>query len=742
MKKRLFLTVSLPLLLGAVLGSRGPLPQEQPQREDPSPLNRIVSLGTLSGLTVEASTAIARASNAAWWPWQGRRAREMEPTGRPIHKAHDPWDVVIFDGNDDIGDTYYDASCGSARGSSALTLVADKMPIDTVNTYRGNESGVIAWVSAEGGHWELFVADDRWMPHNADRYDTLFLWLNGPEQTDGAALPKVGLEDIDNEKSSAVKLGDFVSGVDGDTLTWERVSIPLSEFGEGGGFEPFKLKTVWFSQGESDGIQHTLWVGEVYLACNSVESFSLDLLQKASFNFFWHEVNHDNGLIRDKTDCSVSSIACLGFGLTAIGIGESPGWINRDEAKARVLLTLRTLWNGRQGDASTGCMGCKGFFYHLLTTDAGVRDGTSELSSIDTALLVAGILFAESYFDDPLDAQEAEIRALAGSLYRRVEWDWMLREDKTIAMQWTPEDGFSDIGWSGYNEAMILYLLAIGSPTHPIPASSWKAWCSTYAWETYDEHRFLRCLPCNPLFVHQYSHCWIDFRGTQDTCCVPEAIDYFEDSRQATLANRGYCAANALDRECYHQNSWGITASDGPSGYRARGPGPDTFCDDGTIAPTAAGGSIVFTPTESFHALEWMYDSLGAKLWGPYGFRDAYNCTQEWFSRIHIGIDQGPIVLMIENHQTQLVWHYFMRTQTITYALASVFGICGVRGDLNSDGAINVLDVLVVANIILGIQEPDACMVWRADCNNDRDINILDALAIVRVIMGIGTCGP
>jgi hypothetical protein len=391
----------------------------------------------------------------------------------------------------------------------------------------------------------------------------------------------------------------------------------------------------------------------------------LDLVQRTAFDYLWYETNPTNGLVKDRsTDASRSSIAAVGFGLSALPVGIDRGWISREEGRARVLTTLEFLGNSPDGPEADAT-GYKGFYYHFLDMQTGRRDGDSELSTIDTALLLAGVLHVQQYFDQD-DASEAKIRALADNLYRRVDWPWMQVRSARICHGWTPETGFLPYDWGGYNEAMILYLLALGSPTFPISPDSWTAWTSSYAWQT---HYGLGFVVFPPLFGHQYSHVWVDFRGIQDAYMRDKGLDYFENSRRATLANRAYAIANPLGWEDYGENVWGLTASDIPESYSARG-APPAESDDGTITPTAAGGSFAFTPRESLAALRHIYAAYRTQIWGPYGFKDAFNPSKKWFATDYLGIDQGPIVLMIENYRTGRIWHEFMQHPAIQHGLA------------------------------------------------------------------------
>ena len=394
----------------------------------------------------------------------------------------------------------------------------------------------------------------------------------------------------------------------------------------------------------------------------------LDSIQHTAFSYFWNEANPANGLIKDRsTDTSPCSIAAVGFGLSAICIGIDHGWITREEGRDRVLTTLETFWNGPQGSGPSGYMGYKGLFYHFLDMNTGMRVWNCELSTIDTALFLAGVLDAQQYFLGN-DATELQIRTLADDLYLRADWEFMRNLGPGIRMGWTPEGGFGGFGtWIGYNEATILYILALGSPTHAVPTSTWFTWTSGYDWLTYYGLSYVN-FP--PLFGHQYSHCWIDFRNRQDVYMANKGIDYFENSRRATLAAREYCIDNPLNRVGYSDLVWGLTASDDPWGYLAHGAPPGQN-DNGTITPTAAASSIAFAPEIVIPTLHHFYDSYQSQLWGPYGFKDAFHLGQDWWGPDYLGIDQGPIVIMIENHLNEAIWSRFMQNPYIQAGLAA-----------------------------------------------------------------------
>jgi hypothetical protein len=395
------------------------------------------------------------------------------------------------------------------------------------------------------------------------------------------------------------------------------------------------------------------------------DSALLDTLQHSAFNFFWLEANPANGLIRDRSQPGVpSSIASVGFGLSAICIGTDHGWVARSASAARVLTTLRTFWEGPQGPGD-GYIGQWGLFYHFLDMTTARRAWNSELSTIDTGLLLAGIIDAKQYFDGT-DSVEAGIRSLADSIYRRMNWDLMRNYNTGIMLGWMPGTGFAGYGqWTGYCESMIMYILAIGSPTYPVGADGWLKWTFGYRWVNYYGYEHVGFAP---LFGHQYSHCWVDYRGIADDYMRTKGIDYFENSRRATYAQRAYSIANPHGWAGYSDSLWGITASDTPTGYKARGAPPDEG-DDGTIAPTAPISSIPFAPEIVFPVARNMWNNYRTQLWTPYGFRDAFNLTLNWWDTDIIGIDQGPIIIMIENYRTGKVWDRFMRNPDVARGL-------------------------------------------------------------------------
>lgn len=444
--------------------------------------------------------------------------------------------------------------------------------------------------------------------------------------------------------------------------------------------------------------------------------FSLDELQRRNFLFFWELANPVNFQIPDRYPrVDFSSVASTGFGLSAYLVGAERGWITRAQAAERVLKTLEVLKKLPQGPQPSGVAGYKGWFYHFLDNQTALRFKNVELSSIDTGLLMAGVLSCMSYFDHDEPVEKA-IRENADFLFRRVEFDWYMNEHHRLSMGWFPERGFLPADWRGYNEAMLLVVMAMGSPTHPIPADAWESWCKPYFRATFKGQDMVNF---GPLFGHQYSQCWIDFKGIQDPYMKKMGIDYFENSRRATLANRQYCIDNPLKFKGYGENVWGLTAGDGPDaemehngqrffapGYGARGVAIDYQEDDGTIAPTAALASMPFAPEYVLPLAEHLWNRWPV---GPYGFFDGYNETFTdlsrspnaqkgypfWVDRDYLGIDQGPIVLMIENYRTGLIWNLLKKNPYIVQGLKRA----GFKGGwIDSPEAANALKGVVFAD--------------------------------------------
>jgi hypothetical protein len=411
----------------------------------------------------------------------------------------------------------------------------------------------------------------------------------------------------------------------------------------------------------------------------------LQRLQQDAVGYFFRAANPDNGLIADSSrEGAPCSIAATGLGLAAYIVGAERGFLPRREAAQRTLAALRFFRDSPQGEGPDAT-GHRGFYYHFLDMKTGRRIWQCELSMIDTAILIAGALTSGRYFSAATD-DEREIRELAEFLYQRIDWPWAAAHGPVVRMGWKAEAGFLNYGWEGYSEAMLLYILGLGSPTHPLPAESYGAWTGTYQWENlYD----IDSLFAAPLFIHQLSHVWIDFRGIQDAFMREKRSDYFENSRRATAVQQQYALRNPLWFKGYGENCWGISAGPGPGfvkqraegnierqfyGYVGRGVpfGPD----DGTLAPWAVVASLPFAPEIVLPALRHFRDAYPEVL-SEDGLLTSFNPSFDtgdrahhgWLSPEHLGLDQGPVVLMIENFRSGLLWRLMRECPAIVTGL-------------------------------------------------------------------------
>jgi hypothetical protein len=367
-------------------------------------------------------------------------------------------------------------------------------------------------------------------------------------------------------------------------------------------------------------------------------------LQRATFQFFNECAHSETGLVKDRSradhndERTVASIAATGFGLAALCIAAERGWIPHQEAESRALRTLRFLENNLPHE--------RGFYFHFVNWKTGARVWNCELSSIDTALLLAGVLTCRAYFHD------AKIHSAATTIYDRIDWRWMAQGGLLLGHGWKPETGFLKSKWDTYCEHMLLYLLAIGANQHALPPESWKAWRRPQ----FEYHGIRYINPKAPLFVHQFSHAWFDFRNMSDGFA-----DYFQNSIKATRAHHQFCLDLRNEFPHFSENLWGITSSDSAHGYVAWGGPPRQGPLDGTIVPCAAGGSLPFLPNDSVACLRNMRERFGKKIWRRYGFVDAFNPATGWVAPDVIGIDAGITLLMAENLRTGFVWNQFMR---------------------------------------------------------------------------------
>jgi hypothetical protein len=379
----------------------------------------------------------------------------------------------------------------------------------------------------------------------------------------------------------------------------------------------------------------------------------LEEIVSRAFLFFWNEAGPHTGLVRDRALADggpdhrkIASIAATGFGLGALCIGHRRGYLPPHQISGRVFTTLNFLL--KHVDQVNG------FFYHFLDIDTGKRARLSEVSPIDTTILLCGVLMAKEYFHN------TQISQLADQIYRRINLRWMLNGGQTFAMGWTPEYKFIGARWDTYCELMMMYLLAIGAPVNNISPSSWNA----FARPTMEFEGFSYISGADPLFVHQYSHAWFDFRNVRD-----QYTNYFVNSAIATHVHKRFCISIRWRFPDYDDNTWGITASDSRLGYQAWGGPPEIGYIDGSVVPCAAGGSIPFQPKETIACLANLYNQYGLRAWKHYGFVDAFNPRTSWTDVDVLGIDQGITMLMVENYRTAFIWDTFMKNREVQRAM-------------------------------------------------------------------------
>ena len=422
-------------------------------------------------------------------------------------------------------------------------------------------------------------------------------------------------------------------------------------------------------------------------------SFSMDKLQRRTFHYFWDLADPETGLIPDRYPSQrFCSIAAQGMGYACYVIGVEKGWISREEAAQRVQNSLRFFANLPQND-QPGASGYHGFFYHFLDMDTGRRYDRCELSSIDTTLLMAGVMVCNQYFDQD-DPIEAEIRQLSQQLVQRIDWQWMVAKSGHVGMGWKPESGFLTAEWKGYDESVLLHILAAGSEQSPIESETYQKYTSSYEWAEFYGQTHINF---GPLFGHQYSQMFVDFCGWRDPVNRKHGLDYFENGRRATRSQIAYAKDNPKGFVGYGEDQWGLTACDGPGwgevrfgqqtvlvhNYSARGIASNYDNDDGTISPTAAGGSYPYTPDASRRALKSFWEMNHGVLVGRYGLLDSYNRTfvsrdqvnhnadpeAIWVNGDYIGIDQGPILIQTVNQESGLIWKLMMQHPTIQRGL-------------------------------------------------------------------------
>lgn len=419
--------------------------------------------------------------------------------------------------------------------------------------------------------------------------------------------------------------------------------------------------------------------GKINYQLNKADEAMLDSIQHKTFQYFVNELQPEKGIVKDRAaKWAPASIAATGFGIPSFAIGVERNWITRKQAADITLKIMQFFANSSQNN-DTNATGYKGFYYHFLRLNSGTREWKCELSSIDTGILMMGILFARNYYN--LNNQtENEIRSLSATLIGRMDWSIFqmsptAKHPYCISMAWTPENGMLNHGWSGYNEGLFLYILAAGTGMKDVN-TSYNSWLSTYEWNT--PYPGLSHVAFPPLFGHQFSFAFIDFRGLSDKYMKGKKIDYFENSRRATLVQQQYAIENPKGWVGYDSLCWGITACDGPGGnynfgdkrfegYAGRGTsGKDyTIAEDGTLAPYGPLSSLPFAPEIVLPTIKSMNAKYGHKIWGKYGYYDSFNETAKWVNDDFLGIDEGPMLIMIENFRTGLVWNYVMKDPVI-----------------------------------------------------------------------------
>src|ERR1700704_4212108 len=379
----------------------------------------------------------------------------------------------------------------------------------------------------------------------------------------------------------------------------------------------------------------------------------LDDLERSSFLFFWEQANPLTGLIKDRCNVRindtgvVASIASTGFGLSAICIAEKRGYISHQDARLRVIATLVFLWRKLPTH--------RGFFFHFANINTGERIWDSEISSVDTAILLCGILNCRQHFEN------SEIRQLSRDIFGRVDWTWLSEDTTLFPHGWLPEVGFLPFRWDYYSELMMMYLLGLGSSSHPLKVQTWDAWKrNTFE---YDGLRYIGSFA--PLFVHQYSQAFFDFRGKRD-----RYTDYFQNSAIATDVHRRVCIELGKQFPDYSDDLWGITASDSETGYVVWGGPPAMGPVDGSVVPSAAGGSIPFLPQPSMRVLRNIRNHY-PPAWCHYGFVNAFNPLKNWYDNDVVAIDTGITLLMAENARTGFVWETFMKNPEAQRAMAN-----------------------------------------------------------------------
>lgn len=596
----------------------------------------------------------------AAWNWKG---------GSKTIQVSEPNELIYSDFDEEKLTTNVGGSIGtmSSEGASDPTVgftsgqVGSALSIDY-----GFSSNSDQWC----GVWSYFKSDET--GYDLSDYTHLKMWVKGKS---GGETFKVELEDTSGG------MGVIYPSEIGFSVTseWQELSIPLDSFREvdwtsaadlnsvsqvkivfdtspySGTLYVDEMKFVQLSEGgtfatPAEGLSlgwknirtNEGGISTTWSNLTENEKELLKDIQKNSFDYFWNEANPETGLVPDRlTESGVSSIASVGFALSSICIAEERGWVGYEDAYDRVLTTLNSFYDDPNDPNDLVVEGSHGFFRHWVNIETGERKWNSEISLIDTSLLMAGVLHAGQHFEG------TEIETLADELYRAVEWDWM-QTDSTMKT------------WTGYNEYILSYILALGSPTHPISADGWDGYASGYGWTSYTGSKFLTVggsfVP--QAYLYQFPACWIDFRNKQD-----EYANYYQNAMRALKANRNYCL-DKNEEKGFADNLWGWTACDGKSGYRGYGKPYN-----GTVSPSAVAASVPFIPNKAIDALQYMYDEYSSEAWGQYGFVNSFNPTEDWYDEDYIGIDKGNTVLLLEDFRSGQVWNEFMEIPYIQNAL-------------------------------------------------------------------------
>ncbi|MBL8160362.1 MAG: hypothetical protein JNJ61_00135 [Anaerolineae bacterium] len=574
------------------------------------------------------SVSFAQEGDTLWQAWEGK-------------------DINTLSG-DNTGSTFaLSAEIQTPDGAAALQVKPSGTAQETKLAFPIDGAALQAWNSYEQIQLDVYLPET-----NALNANQFFLgmaevtggwvWVDGvfgtaqgdTGWTQVIYTPSAGMRGVNADSEYVLYFSFFNDGASGKQ--------PLSEpFYLGG----MMLITPIVGDGAS---ADSIYQAEVDALLAMDDTALVAAVARETFDYFWNEANPDNGLVKDRsTATSPASIAAVGFGLSALPIAVDRGWLSYDLAYERALVTLQTFANGLVA-------GEHGFFYHFIDMQSGQRVWDSELSSIDTALFIAGALAAGQYFS------ESEVAQLAQQLYEAVDWQWMMRGRSFVAMGWKPSGGFFDASWDHFDESLLLYALGIGSPTYPIPADSWSIWRRPV--NSAGEYIYL---PGEPLFVYQYPLAWLDLRDREDAFA-----NYFNNAARACERNRTFSEGYADKFATYQKGVWGLSASDGPNGYRAFGASEANH--NGTIAPYASVACLPFTPEASVASMRAMLTQYGARVWREYGFVSAINADVNWFSTEHIGIDQGDILLMIANQQDGFMWELMAQNPHIQNALTAM----------------------------------------------------------------------